>query len=119
MTACAAATSPSGRSNFRHAGREVITAAEIVAAHVTDVYQAVAHLRPEFLRRRATRAVPMFAPVPIAVYLDDLPFGNEESLRSIPLERVRLIRYISPTDADLRWGRSHPGGAILVTTLKK
>jgi hypothetical protein len=52
------------------------------------------------------------------VYLDDLPFGGVESLRSIPLERVRVIRYLSPFDADLRWGGSHPAGAILVTTLK-
>lgn len=116
LTACAAATTSSSRTTLRSAGRDVITAAEIVASHVTDVYQAVAHLRPEFLRRRAFRPTPTGN---IAIYLDELPFGNEESLRVIPLERVRLIQYLTPADADLRWGRSHPAGAILVTTLKK
>lgn len=119
LTACAAATTASSRSYLRSAGRDVITAAEIVASHVTDVYQAVAHLRPEFLRRRASRPVSLATPTTIAVYLDDLPFGTEESLRFIPLERVRLIQYFAPADADLRWGRAHPAGAILVTTLKK
>jgi hypothetical protein len=96
----------------------VITAAEIVAARVTDVYQAVSQLRPEFLRRRGGAAMPAFAPAAIGVYLDELPFGGVESLRYIPLDRVRLIRYVSPSDADLRWGGSHPMGAILVTTLR-
>jgi hypothetical protein len=116
-TACAAA-GPSSRQMMHGAKRDVITAAEIVAARVTDAYQAVVQLRPEFLRRRGGTAIPTFAPVAVSVYLDDLPFGGMESLRYIPLERVRLIRYISPNDADLRWGGSHPVGAILVTTLR-
>jgi hypothetical protein len=117
-TACAAAVPPSGHSALRNTGREVITASEIVASHVTDVYQAVLHLRPEFLRRRSARSVASYAPGSVRVYLDDLRFGNAESLKYIPLGQVRLIRYLTPNDADLRWGGSHPTGAILVTTLK-
>jgi len=82
------------------------------------VYQAVAQLRPEFLRRRTISTIPAFAAPEAMVYLDDLPFGGPDALRSIPLERVRLIRYISPTEADLRWGGTHMAGAILVTTMK-
>jgi hypothetical protein len=120
LTACAAATTSSSASYLRSAGRDAITAAEIVASRVTDVYQAVAHLRPEFLRRRSQRTATALSPsAGIAIYLDDLPFGSEESLRFIPLERVRLIQYLSQADADIRYGRSHPAGAILVTTLKK
>jgi len=100
------------------AGRDVLTAAEIVASRVTDAYQAVVQLRPEFLRHRGLTAIPSIVAPEATVYLDDLPFGPVESLRSIPLERVRIIRYLSPTEADLRWGGSHAAGAILVTTLK-
>jgi hypothetical protein len=117
MTACAAAT-PSSRPAFSSAGRDVITAAEIVASRVTDAYQAVIQLRPEFLRRRGPSPVPAFSPPPVVVYLDDLPFGTAESLHYIPLDRVRLIRYIAAPEADLRWGGTHTAGAILVTTLK-
>lgn len=99
--------------------RNVLTAAEIVASHVSDVYQAVTQLRPDFLRRRSTSpTLPALRPPTVTVYLDELPFGNIESLRTIPLDRVRMIRYLTPFDADLRWGGSHPAGAILVTTLK-
>lgn len=115
-TACAVASSPS--RPVKSAGRDVITAAEIVASRVTDVYQAVIQLRPEFLRRRAAAAVPAFATPRVLVYLDDFEYGTAESLRLIPLQRVRLIRYLSPIEADIRFGRAHPAGAILVVTMK-
>ena len=118
MTACAAANTPPSRPSFREAGRDVITASEIVSSRVTDVYQAVLQLRPEFLRRRFARPVSSFAPGTVAVYLDDLRFGNVETLKYIPLGQVRLIRFLSPNDAEVRWGGTHPAGAILVTTLK-
>ena len=115
-TACAA-----GPSMYHAASatrRDMITATEIVASRVTDAYQAVMQLRPEFFRRRGRlgAATPVHAAA--EVYLDELPFGNLESLRYIPLDNVRIIRYISPTDADMRWGGSHPLGAILVITRK-
>jgi hypothetical protein len=120
LTACAASnsSSSSGLNTLAGAGRDVITATEIVAAKVTDAYQAVSQLRPEFLRRRMILPMPAFGQISIAVYLDEMPYGSVEALRSIPLDRVRLIRYISASDADLRWGGTHPAGAILVTTLK-
>ena len=118
LTACAATTT-SSRPFLANTRRDVITAAEIVTSRVTDAYQAVVHLRPEFLRRRPVRpaVAPMQSSIP--VYVDDLAFGDTESLRYVPLERVRQIRYLNATDADLRFGGSHPAGAILVTTLKK
>jgi hypothetical protein len=116
LTACAAATSYRDPS-IASARREVLTAAEIVAARVTDVYQAVSQLRPEFLRRRGETMLAYPASA-VQVYVDDLPFGTSDALRLIPLDQVRLIRYISPVEADLRFGGRHPAGAILVTTLK-
>ena len=113
---CAAATSTT--RPVMNAGRDVITAAEIVASRATDVYQAVAQLRPEFLRRRSATAVPTFGAPSVVVYLDDIEYGRAESLRQVPLGRVRLIRYYSPTEADLRWGRRHPGGAIHISTVR-
>ena len=115
ITACAAATQYD-RPSFVGARREILTAAEIVAARVTDAYQAVSQLRPEFLRRRSG-AMP-FVPAPVQVYVDELPFGPPESLHLVPLGAVRSIRFMSPIEADLRFGGRHTSGAILVTTLK-
>lgn len=119
--ACATSTTTRERpsNHFASVGHDVLTATEIVASHVTDVYQAVSQLRPDFLRRRQTRTVLTPSPSGVAIYLDDLALGGAETLRQIPLDRVRLIRYYRPFDADLRWGGSHPGGAILVTTMKR
>jgi hypothetical protein len=119
LLACVASTNTVSSSDNRYLadGSDVITAAEIVAARVTDAYQAVSQLRPHFLRRRSTRALVSNINPAVAVYVDDLPYGGVESLRQIPLDRVRLIRYISPMTAEVRFGGSHPSGAILVTTL--
>jgi hypothetical protein len=116
LTACAAAT-PYREPTVATARREILTAAEIVASRVTDVYQAVTQLRPEFLRRRGEIAF-TYPNAAVQVYVDDLPFGTSDALRLIPLDQVRLIRYISPVEADLRFGGRHLAGAILVTTLK-
>ena len=122
LAACASSSATSSESLALKASpaRNFITATEIVASRVSDVYQAVTQLRPDFLRRRSSSATltPMKATA-VTVYLDELPYGGVESLSSIPLERVRVIRYLSPFDADLRWGGSHPAGAILVTTMKE
>lgn len=123
LSACVSAhsaTSTESMSLKATSARNVLTAAEIVASKVTDVYQAVTQLRPDFLRRRSNSfTMTPSRPSALSVYLDELPFGNVESLRSVPLERVRIIRYLSPFEAELRWGGSHPAGAILVTTIKR
>lgn len=118
LVACAASSAPPAYHAAAAVRRDMITAAEIVAARVADAYEAVARLRPEFLRRRGRVVGTMAAQPNVMVYLDELPYGGLETLRHIPLERVRLIRYLSPSDADMRWGGSHPTGAILVTTLR-
>lgn len=121
LTACAAATNnPTSvdRSRFGNASRDILTAAEIVASRVTDVYQAVSQLRPDFLKRRGSARSSVMSPnASVAVYLDDLPYGGADALHNIPLDRVRMIRYVSPVSANLRYGGTHPSGAILVTTL--
>ena len=123
LSACVSANSAAGPESMSLKSsptRNVITAAEIVASKVSDAYQAVTQLRPDFLRRRPSSVTMTQArPNAVSVYLDELPFGTVESLRSVPLDRVRIIRYLTPFEADMRWGGSHPAGAILVTTLKR
>lgn len=116
LIACAASTNPPN-ARYAASGRDVLTAAEIVSSRVTDAYQAVSQLRPHFLRRRLTPPTALSPSLAVVVYLDEMPYGGAESLHQIPLERVRVIRYLSSMSANLRFGGSHPSGAILVTTL--
>lgn len=91
-------------------------APEIVASRVTDAYQAVLRLRPAFLRRGARVTARADATTQIHVYLDDVDMGGIDALRRVPLDAVTQIRYVSPTEADIRWPGRHPAGVILVST---
>jgi hypothetical protein len=118
LTASCAAATTNNTNTFAFARQNVLTAAEIVASHVSDVYQAVSQLRPDFLRRNYASPVPAAVPsYSVMVYLDGIKLGDTESLRSIPLGQVRVIRYLPPMEADLQFGGQHPAGAILVSTL--
>ena len=95
--------------------RNVLTAAEIVAAGAIDTYHAVSRLRPQYLTTRAgIRTQSGGSEMP--VYLDGLKFGDVESLHQIPLGGVRQIHYLAAWEADVRWGGQHPRGAIHVIT---
>jgi hypothetical protein len=112
---CAVATSHAGP--LTTTGSNVLTAAEIVAARVSDAYQAVMQLRPDYVRHRYVSPIPSVTrSYGVTVYLDDLLIGDAEALRSVPLGEVRTIRYLPPMEADMRFGGQHPAGAILVIT---
>ena len=120
-TACAAATSTA--RPVESAGRNVITAAEIVGSHVevqvSDLYDAIKRLRPEFLRRRTNMPDSPFTESHIIVYVDGVQYGPVETLAMIPMELVSTIRYIRPAEANIRYGRAHVSGAIEVITTRK
>lgn len=93
----------------------VLLAPEIVQARVIDTYQAVSQLRPQFLKIRDP-LVPSFGRKGLRVYLDDVELGGVDALRTIPIDQVTAIRYLSASDAQLRWGNDLPSGVILVST---
>lgn len=89
--------------------REVLTGAEIQAASVSNAYEAVRRLRPNFIFGRYKRPV---------VYLDNLRYGGVSSLNTIDASIVEIIEFLKPIDATTRYGTGHTSGAILVTTRK-
>src|SRR3954462_5423359 len=84
--ACAAAT-PSRRP-LQGGGHDVITAAELTGSNFTHAYQAVIHLGPEFLHRTTRSGAFAFPYTVVSVYGEDLFYGNSESLRAIPMDRI-------------------------------
>jgi len=91
-------------------------APEIVASRVTDAYQAVLRLRPDFLRRDTGADIRGTDSDGIHVYLDDVDIGGVDALRRVPLDAVTQIRYVPRIEADMRWPGRHPAGVILVST---
>lgn len=89
--------------------KEMLTGAEIKAANVSNAYEAVRRLRPNFLFGRTKRPI---------IYLDNLKYGEVSSLNNIDANSVELIEFLSPLDATTRYGTGHSSGAIVVTTKK-
>jgi hypothetical protein len=103
---------------------DVITAAEIerVMGKGETVYDAVQALRPRWLKYRE----PIWTGEPNDmvnasqgphVYLDDRDHGDAEYLKTIPVELVAELRWLSANHAASRYGpTSNPG---IVVTLKR
>ena len=118
-TAVCAGCASSGSGSAAVAGQtgraaDVITAAELATAAAHDAYGAVEQLRPTFLRARGQSSIGG-ATVPINVYVNGLLMGDASSLRQLVVSEIKEIRYLSPSDATMRFGTGNSAGAIVVT----
>ena len=99
---------------------DVITLDEIQSVTVSDAYEAVSRLESSWLRSRQVGMEPTAACDQAAgfatVFLDNVRAGDLEMLRSIPIENVLAIRWISGADATTKWGTGYPNGVIEVVT---
>lgn len=87
----------------------VITAEELVDFATTNALDAIRRLRPRWLQGRGNLR-PM-------VVIDGARMDNlEDALQSIQAASVRTMRYMSASDATMRFGTNFLGGAIEVTT---
>ena len=50
------------------------------------------------------------------VYVDNVPLGTVEVLKSLSTSDVAEVRKMSAAEATTRWGTGHPGGVVYVTT---
>jgi hypothetical protein len=91
----------------------VITADELSRIDVSDALQAIQRLRPQFLQTRG--ATSFQSPSELVVYVDGSRLGNASTLRDVPANEVKEIRYLSSTEATQRYGTGHTSGAIVVT----
>ena len=83
------------------------------AARYSDVYDAIEHLRPEFLLvhdQGSTRMAPV-------AYLDGVRLADLDMLRLVPASRVLEIRWVRPNETSALYEfRPHLGGGIFVRT---
>ncbi|MGH7501834.1 MAG: hypothetical protein ACREL7_08770 [Longimicrobiales bacterium] len=110
VCACAGSRAQGARDRY------LITEAEIEASAQLNAYEVVQALRPEFLRTRGTTSFRATEPVEAVVYVDGLRTGDPSTLRGVPREVVREIRYIDAREATTRYGTGHGGGVIMVST---
>lgn len=120
-------------------GRDHLGAREMEGLGFDNAHEAVLSLRPEWLRIRGDRSlVPATDPVTvngtggavtvsgstplisesrtIQIYLNYVNVGGTEQLRSVNARDVRDLYFFDTAAATLRFGGSHPHGAILIIT---
>jgi hypothetical protein len=108
---------PSDAERGTHARSNILGFAELRTANLNNALEAVARLRPEFLRTHgAPSAVDPNRGLP-TVFLDGVRQGGLDALRSIPVGAVYEIRYLSASAAAAdQYGPFYHGGVIAVRT---
>ncbi|MEO7964922.1 MAG: hypothetical protein ABIT38_13550 [Gemmatimonadaceae bacterium] len=98
---------------------DVLTIDEILTSKTQNAYDAVRRLRPSFLQTRGPTTLTARSEAPTAplVYLDNRRYGDIESLRTLTVDGIFEIRYLSPNQAQLKWGMNHASGVIHVLTM--
>jgi hypothetical protein len=96
-------------------GRDLIARADIVATNAATAFEVVQQLRPEWLRLRGRVSIET-EEEGIVVYVDNTRRGNVNQLRSITIDTVTEIRFLSGSDATMRFGSGHGRGVIQVIT---
>ncbi len=106
-------------STATRGGRDVITAEELATVNETNLYDAVKRLRPMFLVSRGATSLRIGASTLPRVYLDGSPYGDAETLRSMPLVGIHEVRFMDARDATTMYGTGHTAGIIMVRTKEK
>ena len=116
LAGCGSGPTPNNGLGFRD--RNVLTLEEIQGARATGwtAWDLISQLRPEFLRSRGASSLRSIEPTTAVVYVDDIRYGELESLRTMSADQIHRVQYVNAADATTRYGTDHFGGAILITT---
>ena len=96
--------------------RDVINVVQHPEVQELDAYQVVRRLRPFFLRSRGPTSVSLDGTNTLTVFVNQTPVGGVRELTSIQARDIREIRFLSPSEAVIRYGRRFSGGIIAVVT---
>ena len=96
--------------------RNRLTAEELEPLNQFSAWDAIRRLRPMWMRPGGIRNSANPSGHYAHIFMDGSPYGDLEILRTIRVENLSEMRFISPTDATIRYGGEFQGGAILLTT---
>ena len=94
--------------------RFIISETEIRESSATNAYEAIQQLRPGLLDRDQRRSIDMYTSSGVIVYLNGVRYGDKESLKSISALQIEEIKYLSASEATVKYGSDHSGGAFLI-----
>lgn len=102
---------PAGAGATPRGDSRTITAAELSTASQLNLYDYVQATRPRWLV-----SVGGDRSFPIAVYVNDSQLGPVETLKTMGLADVRLVRYYDASAAQAHFNRVNMGPVIQVVT---
>jgi hypothetical protein len=94
----------------------VITAPELSRSKARNAYDAIRQIRPEMLRTRDPGTVVYFKPRLPVVAVDNTLVGGLDVLRTLPIDKVARIEYVSSWMAARRYGAGFGSGVMLIET---
>ncbi|MEO7458281.1 MAG: glycosyl hydrolase 115 family protein [Gemmatimonadaceae bacterium] len=94
--------------------RTELTAKELEGQHFLTAYDAVESMRGNWLHDRGPMSLDRNTQVVVLVYFDDVKLGTVETLRSIPVQSVSVLRHLDGVEAQARYGIGHGAGVIQV-----
>jgi hypothetical protein len=94
--------------------RYIISEDEIRGSSATNAFEAIQQLRPGLLEKDQQRSIDMYSVAEVVVYLNGVRYGNKESLKSISALQIQEIRYLPASEATVKFGTDHAGGAFLI-----
>ena len=56
----------------------------------------------------------MYSAAGVVVYVQGAKYGDKESLKTISVLEIAQIKYLSKSEATMRFGSDHAGGAFLI-----
>jgi hypothetical protein len=117
LSGCAPAATGEGASPRRSAAE--LHPADVEATRFGNAYEMVSSLRPQWLAQRGQQSLTDPTAGSVRVYLDGSALGGAEALRGLSVQDVRSMRYLSPSEAQARFGsRQNLGPAIVVTSVR-
>jgi hypothetical protein len=109
----------------QHRQKNVLTTEEIYhwKANMSTAYDAVSMMRPHWLRVRELSKLPgrrdePFQGTQVNIYLNNQNMGSADFLKTIPLENVLEMRWLSANETASQFGPTD-GQAAIVVTLKR
>jgi hypothetical protein len=108
----------SSLSEPQNADRYIITAQELERVHEITLYEAVAKLRPHFLRSRTITAYGKPERVPVHLYVDGDKMDSLDDLRRLTPSAVQEVRFYEPQIANTIFMGGNNAGGVVAVTLK-
>jgi hypothetical protein len=95
--------------------RDVITQEEIDATHLSNAFDVVSRLRPQWLHNRGGPYPDPDGSVEVQVFFNGQPVGSVDALKGYSASQVGTLRYVDPIRARATYGPPNGRGVITVT----